>query len=151
MATEYLPWPAPKEELVRISVYNDSMPVETHRHDFIEIVFILQGSCLHRYQNTEAVLIPGDAFIVVPHEEHAYDIKSKIVIYNCLFYPEALGEDWKQIKEMAGIFELLMVEPLFRDEAGYQEILHINASIMEEIIRTLDRMREEQDKKTARL
>src|SRR5690349_4181495 len=106
MGGNYILWPAEKEEFIKVNVHNGSSPINSHMHDFIEIVFIAQGSCHHCYHKTEIMLIPGDVFVVLPHEEHSYNINSKTVIYNCLFYPEVLGEDWNILKESMGIQNL---------------------------------------------
>jgi AraC-like DNA-binding protein len=147
MESSYLPWPAEKNELIKINLYNDYYPVNSHRHDFVEIVFVAQGSCIHCYHESEMMLIHGDTFIVLPHEEHEYKINSKTLIYNCLFYPEVLGEDWNVIKGISGINNLLMIEPFFRLEQKRQEILHLNPSKVEVVESILKRMIEEQDNK----
>src|ERR1700730_11643950 len=98
----YTPWPANKDELIKVGVFHNNTPVVSHMHDYIEIVLITRGSCVHRYHNTEVTLIPGDVFIVVPHEEHSYAITSKVTIFNCQFYPEAIGQDWKELKKISG-------------------------------------------------
>lgn len=147
MDSSYLPWPAEKDELIKINLYNDYYPVNSHRHDFVEIVFVAQGSCIHCYHESEMMLIPGDTFIVIPHEEHEYKINSKTLIYNCLFYTEVLGEDWNVIKSISGLNNLLMIEPFFRIEQKRQEILHLNPSSAEAVEAILKRMIEEQDHK----
>lgn len=149
MDIDYIPWPADREDLIKVSVFAGDSPVSTHKHDFIEIVFIAQGTCLHRYHKTEVSLIPGDLFIVVPHEEHSYSIESATVIYNCMFYPEALGEDWKALKEISSIYDLLIVEPFYRQEHSHQEILHLSPSEVSYIEPVLNKMLEEQQNKQA--
>lgn len=147
MDGNYFCWPADKEEYIKVSVYNNHSPVSSHMHDFIEIVFFAHGSGLHKYHKTEARLIPGDVFIVLPHEEHSYRIDSKTIIYNCLFYPEVLGDDWKSIKDIIGVQNLLMVEPFYRTEQNRQEILHLNLSekdYMESVLKKM--IREQEDK-----
>lgn len=145
----YLLWPAEKDEFIKISVYNDNGPVSSHMHDFIEIVFIAHGSCFHKYHDTEVALIPGDVFIVLPHEEHSYMINSKTIIYNCLFYPEVLGEDWKLIKDISGVQNLLMVEPFYRIEQNRQEILHLNSPETNYFESILKKMIKEQEDKSS--
>ena len=140
----YFPWPANKDELIKIGVFKNNTPVISHKHDYIEIVLITKGSCVHRYHNTEVTLIPGDVFIVVPHEEHSYAISSKVTIYNCQFYPEAIGEDWKELKTISGIYDMLMVEPLYRTETNHQEILHLQPSEISYTESILTKMLEEQ-------
>ena len=64
-----------------------------HKHDFVEIAFLARGSCIHSYQGSNIMLIPGDVFTITPQEEHSYKIVDKTVIYNCLFYPDFLDND----------------------------------------------------------
>jgi AraC-like DNA-binding protein len=149
MDSNYMPWPAENEDLIKISVFNGSTPVNSHMHDYIEIVFFAKGSSLHQYHNNEIMLIPGDVFIVVPHETHSYEINSQTVIYNCLFYPEALGADWNQLKEISGVNNLLMVEPFYRIEQKKQEVLHLNPAESSYIEVVLKKMIDEQENKNS--
>jgi AraC-like DNA-binding protein len=142
---EYLTWPAKSSDLIEVTCWSGDEPVKTHKHQFIEIAFLAYGSCIHTYHGTDVRLVPGDMFIITPHEEHSYTINSKTVIYNCLFYPEALGEDWKKLEAIKSIYELLIVEPFFRIEAGRQEILHVEPSEVIYIEQILKKMLEEQE------
>ena len=144
MSENYIPWPAEKEEFIKITVHNGNSPISPHMHDFIEIVFIAHGSCHHSYHKTEMLLIPGDVFVVLPHEEHSYSMDSKTIIYNCLFYPEIFGDDWNNLKEIKGIQNVLMVEPFYRIEQGNQEILHLSPVETSYIESILKKMVEEQ-------
>lgn len=145
MDTNYFPWPADKDKLIRVGVFNNNTPVAAHKHDYIEIALITKGSCVHKYHNSELTLIPGDVFIVAPHEEHSYAISSDVTIYNCQFYPEALGEDWRSINKISGIYEMLMVEPLYRTEVNLQEILHLQPAEISSTESILTKMLEEQE------
>jgi AraC-like DNA-binding protein/quercetin dioxygenase-like cupin family protein len=147
VSNKYLIWPDGRDEQIRVMEHKSTQPVKAHMHDFIEIVFFAHGSCKHTYHGTEATLIPGDAFVVVPHEEHSYEINSQTLIYNCLFYPEALGEDWKALKEIRGIFDVLMVEPFYRTECNHQEIVHLHPSEASHIQYILKKMLNEQEHK----
>lgn len=132
---------------IKVMCWTGNKPVETHSHEFIEIAFLVYGSCLHIYHGESSRLIPGDIFIITPHEEHSYEINSKTVIYNCLFFPEALGEDWNKLKSIKSVYDLLIVEPFYRLESEKQEILHLepaNAEYMELLLR---KMLEEQNVK----
>ena len=141
----YLQWPALEDDLIKVMCWVGDEPVETHKHDFIEIAFIAQGTCAHGYHDSQIRLIPGDLFVITPHEEHSYKISSKTVIYNCLFYPEALGEDWNRLKGIESIYDLLIVEPFYRPESGKQEILHLSPPEAEYIELVLKRMVGEQE------
>lgn len=142
----YMLWPPNEDDYpIKVMCWSDNEPVETHKHEFIEIAFIAYGSCLHTYHGLDMKLIPGDAYIITPHEEHSYKISTKTVIYNCLFYPEALDEDWNRLRGIKGITDLLIVEPFFRAESGRQEILHLEPFEAASMEALLKRMLEEQD------
>ena len=145
IANGYLEWPASKGDLIKVMCWVGNEPVQTHMHEFIEISFIAMGSCTHKYHNSEVKLIPGDIFVITPHERHSYEITSKTVIYNCLFYPEVLGEDWNKLKNIMSIYDLLIVEPFYRIESGRHEILHLLPPEVEYIESLLKKMLEEQE------
>ncbi|HEY5587280.1 MAG TPA: AraC family transcriptional regulator [Ruminiclostridium sp.] len=143
----YMNWPAIDSDLIKIMCWSGDKPVNTHKHQFIEIAFLAFGSCVHTYHKSDVRLIPGDVFIITPHEEHSYKIDSKTVIYNCLFYPQVLGEDWDKLKEIKNIYDLLIVEPFYRSEVGSQEILHLNPSEVIYVESVLKTMLQEQEQK----
>jgi AraC-like DNA-binding protein/quercetin dioxygenase-like cupin family protein len=141
----YLKWPAEPDSSIKVMCWEGDYTIESHKHEYIEIAFMAGGTCSHSYLGSEVRLMPGDLFVITPHEEHAYEINSKTVIYNCLFYPEALGEDWTKLKENKNIYDLLIVEPFYRTEIGRQEILHLTPSDAYRIEALLKRMIEEQE------
>lgn len=143
----YMKWPNTADNLIKVMCWSDNKPVDTHKHDFIEIAFIAYGSCMHTYHGSNIKLIPGDVFVITPHEEHSYKINDKTVIYNCIFYPEALGEDWDKLRDIKSIFDMLIVEPFYRFESERQEILHLEPSEASYLEMLLKKMIEEQEKK----
>jgi AraC-like DNA-binding protein len=145
MQIVYTPWPSSKKRGICISRFTGEKPVQPHKHDFIELVFLGEGNCSHTYNGTEVPLVPGDTFIVLPHEEHSYKINSKTVIYNCLFYPEILGGYWKELKEISAIYDFMILEPSNRLKKGKQEILHLAPAEYAHVQRILDYMYQEQE------
>ncbi len=141
----YLEWPAAGDGHIKVMRWVGDDGILAHRHDFIEIAFLSQGTCLHSYHNEKVKLIPGDIFVITPHEDHSFEISSKTVIYNCLFYPDALGEDWVRLKQVTGIYDLLIVEPFYRPEEGHQEILHMTPEETGSLKTILDGMLTEQE------
>jgi AraC-like DNA-binding protein len=143
----YMKWPNADNDMIKVMSWSGDKPVETHKHEFIEIAFIAYGSCMHTYHGYDVKLIPGDVFVITPHEEHSYKVSAKTVIYNCLFYPEALGEDWDKLRNIKSIFDLLIVEPFYRLESERQAILHLEPSEAASLESLLKKMVEEQEKK----
>lgn len=145
--SNYMQWPAQEDDLIRVMCWKGDKPVQSHRHEYIEIAFIAKGACSHAYHNSTVRLIPGDVFVITPHEDHSYEISSDTVIYNCLFYPEALGEDWDRLKKTNSIYDLLIVEPFYRPETGHQEVLHLSPAEAEYVESLLRKMMEEQKRR----
>ena len=142
----YLKWPAEKSCLIKVTKWQGNSCIQSHKHEFVEIAFLVEGTCEHIYKNKKIKLIPGDIFVITPHENHSYNISSKTTIYNCLFYPEGLGTDWEKIMELKGVFDFLLVEPFYRTETKTREIIHltpVNSEILESLLR---KMIEEQDR-----
>lgn len=48
--------------------------IPLHRHEFVELVFISQGSGLHEYEGHTFSIAAGDVFIIEPGKDHAYRI-----------------------------------------------------------------------------
>jgi AraC family L-rhamnose operon regulatory protein RhaS len=137
-------WPADRDRLIDIRIFRDNKPVQSHSHDFVEIVLIGKGSCTHRYHESEVRLIPGDMFIVLPHETHSYDICENMTIYNCIFYDQVIQDDWKELRQISGIFDMLVIEPLYRTESRSQEILHLMPTELAFVENIINKMHEEQ-------
>jgi len=94
----YLDYPKRDESNIALGLCNQLWDSKLHRHLYHEMVLVLRGCCLHEYKGVQVPLIPGDAFLVFPHESHGYHVDSPIELLNIWFYPERLG---------AGFMELL--------------------------------------------
>ena len=81
-----------------INDYAGEQSVPLHSHTFIELVFILEGTCEHYYLDSKTTLVAGDVFIIVPGEKHSYNLNSKTIILNCIFHPELLKNEWNELK-----------------------------------------------------
>ena len=147
MLEDYYKWPGETDDLIVISEYRSSAPVKTHKHDFIEIVIVLKGTCVHHYLSNTTRLTEGDVFIVAPHEEHSYEISEEVIISNCLLYPDILGDEWAEFKQMSGLYNFIMLEPFFRFETDKQEILHFSQDELIHIKHFLDEIKSEQKNK----
>lgn len=65
----------------------------THKHDFIEMVFILSGKGTHIIDGVAYPIEKGDVFIVnknIPHSYQAFP-GCPIKVYNCIFQPEFIA------------------------------------------------------------
>lgn len=61
-----------------------------HTHDFLELVYILEGNALHTINGITTAVKPGDYFIVDYSCRHGYQIcgDGQLTLFNILFTPE---------------------------------------------------------------
>jgi AraC-like DNA-binding protein len=123
-------------------------PISEHSHDFIELVLFAQGHSIHEYAGKRYELTPGDVFIIHPGEPHAYVESKNVTLWNCIFLPEVVMPDLEYLKRMDGFFDMVMVEPFFRSEAGLRNKLHLDAPTRIRVEELLKTMRIELERKT---
>lgn len=122
--------------------------IDEHAHEFIELVLFAEGTTIHEYAGKRFELTPGDVFIIHPGEPHAYADGRNVKLWNCIFLPEVLMPDLEYLKRMDGFFDMVMVEPFFRSEAGMRNKLHLDAPTRIRVEELLTEMRLELERKT---
>ncbi|OUS74993.1 hypothetical protein B1748_19635 [Paenibacillus sp. MY03] len=104
-----------------------------HSHEFIEIVFIVDGSTTHVFQapnsnKFESKVSKGDIFIINPGELHTYKIvkDERIEVINMLFYSNIV--DWTLIRdaEEMDLMDFFYVQPFLPPEARFGNVLKLN-------------------------
>lgn len=122
----------------------ESVPV--HRHDFQEFVLITKGSCIHQFKDISMPLIPGDVFLIPPHQEHAYVIETPVCMYNCQFYPEQMADWWD--RQFGGLLSELAEpdrsHPISPADLNRQNIIHLSVPDAERVQMMMEIMRQEQ-------
>jgi AraC-like DNA-binding protein len=102
--------------------------VPLHRHDFQEFVLITKGSCIHQFKDFSMPLIPGDVFLVPPHEKHAYIIETPVSMYNCQFYPDQIADWWDE--QFGNMLSNLATpeddSPIYPADLNRQHIIHLS-------------------------
>ncbi len=65
-----------------------------HKHDFLEMVYVIEGKAVHALNNTTAIIKKGDYFIIDYEAYHQYNAveNMNLVIINILFKPEMIDK-----------------------------------------------------------
>ncbi len=88
-----------------IKVYHEGYEVyHSHKHDFIEIVYILDGKVIHRVNNKEYPTSRGDMLIINYGETHSMEISKNSTYVNILMKPEYIS---KSLENAENAFALL--------------------------------------------
>lgn len=93
----YLEFPLLDNTGIAVSVWKGNMHVKPHRHAYYEFALVVKGSCVHDYKGVQVPLIPGDVYLIEPHQEHSYSIQASVDIINCNFIAEGLGNEFDSI------------------------------------------------------
>jgi len=95
-----------------------------HDHEFMEIVLVVAGSCLHRNAMGEQRLGRGDAFLMRPGAWHSYQDCRNLALYNCCFHPDILGRELAWMMDDVNLGRLLWSLPLSSSHRGIV-LLHV--------------------------
>lgn len=77
--------------LIRLSTHGRFQPTPPHSHDYIEVMYLYDGSVTHHWDNGQATLIKGDFFFIPPGMPHwtdtcgAGDIAVNLILSTGLF------------------------------------------------------------------
>jgi AraC-like DNA-binding protein len=96
---EYLPFRSDEETPIIVERVTQNGSVGLHKHRFYEFVLVSRGSCVHEHDRREAVLLPGDVFLLPPGESHAFRLGGDVTLYNLQFYPERLTSTVPNLQE----------------------------------------------------
>ncbi len=78
--------------------------VPEHRHDYVELVIFQKGSATHHLCNndgvsSQATLIPGDCFCILPNEFHSYTECKNAYFSNIIISRFLLEQEQKQLEQ----------------------------------------------------
>lgn len=98
-----------------------------HSHDFSELVIILKGTALHRVNEREYELKPGDAFIIHDDLNHGYRNVRGLEYINIMF-DWSVVQQFQRLKKMKGFQALFFLEPFYRKEQNFGSKLNLTPS-----------------------
>lgn len=81
-----------------LSVFPQRMhqPIEEHCHDFLELVYMYRGKCVHTIDDMEHPVSHGDLLIINYHQRHAVKGDSSVEFINILIKPEFISSSLDQ-------------------------------------------------------
>lgn len=109
-------------EHVFINFHKDS-DISIHKHDFIEISYVLKGRGIHYLGNRQIEIEQGDYFIINTHVPHGYKDIEKMTIYNCIFKADFLDASMLGIDNFYDILDHYLFKHLaLSDITGITEV-----------------------------
>ncbi len=89
-----------------------------HDHEFIEIVVITEGTCLHHSVLGDSRPGPGDVFLFRPGAWHGYAEVQGLCLYNCCFDTALLGKELSWMADEPFLGRLLWAIPMASQQHG---------------------------------
>lgn len=93
-----------KDENIAVKKITETKHEPIHRHDCIEIVYILSGSGNHQVNGASYEVCGGSMLFINYNQTHSFHIKEKMTYFNILIKPEAVSE---KIINAENAFEIL--------------------------------------------
>lgn len=128
-----------KNELVYVNK-SDELPEYCgviHKHDFIEIAYVIEGSGIHIVGNSKYDISKGDLFIINYDIAHGFFPKQKSalppVVYNIVFMPEFLDASLFSSIHFQDIASSFLFKSLFPDDINLSPDLKLNGTEFNEI------------------
>ena len=122
---------------------NPQPPLETHTHDFDELVFVYGGSGIHEVDDERYPLIRGDAFVLRGNHSHGFDETNNLHLEMVLFPREFFESLKKEFWDLPGFQTLFILEPRYRKNHKFKAKLHLSSEQLTEVSRLLSVMNEE--------
>lgn len=91
-------------------------PIPSHTHDFVELVYVLEGSAQHEMAGLTYILHPGDVFVIEPNVYHSFRGASHVdcVVYNVLFERRLLDHELHALREIPAFLDFFYLAPFLR-------------------------------------
>lgn len=98
-----------------------------HGHDFIELVYVIEGEADHLFEGESYGLSAGDVFIINPGEVHTYKVQpeSRFEIINCLFMPTLFDEGWFRGLGLSESMDFFYVHPFLDKSCRFHHCLNL--------------------------
>lgn len=122
--------------------------IAPHSHEFIELVFIAEGSGTHCYNNSEILIRAGDLFVIEPDSQHGYLVheNTHLLVYNVLFLPSLLSNEVEMLTPYSSSHELDYFKLFLND--NYPISFHLKLLPPEQLalLKLIDQLMVEQNK-----
>lgn len=118
-----------------VQVESGPSEIPSHCHDFLELVFVIDGSCEHILDGRAYSIAKGDIFFInnKAHHSFRFDAGEEIAFINFCFLPEFLEQAITLEKIESGVL-FTLVEPFFRVEDNFIYKLNVEGEVFYRLI-----------------
>jgi AraC-like DNA-binding protein len=126
--------------------------IRAHSHDFVEMVYVKEGSAVHELEGCRYELKAGDLFVIEPGAVHSYrgSEHMETVVFNILFDRRLLyGELKGEADERYSMLEFLYLSPFLRKSSYFRPYLILTGIQKLQLEKQLDKLLYESTRREA--
>lgn len=119
--------------------------IEQHSHEFFELVYVIEGSGSHIYQEKVFTIKEGDVFIIEPEKIHGFEVGNHehLKVYNLLFQPKFLKQEIESLSHLESFLSFFYVEPFLRETVHFKDHLILTYKQQSEMMILLQKIAQE--------
>ncbi len=114
-----------------------------HHHDFVEIVFILEGEGTHWAGSSPHAIAAGDVLVINRGFEHRYEDTRSLSLVNILIRTEALRSAKREMGRLDGFHALFTLDSVRRKQDPYASRLRLGSGDLRRAVQWIDAMEAE--------
>ncbi|MDX2055613.1 MAG: AraC family transcriptional regulator [Polyangiaceae bacterium] len=119
-------------------------PFGLHSHgSLVELVVVTHGSGKHLLEKGSFPIRPGDVFFVPAGLRHGYADCNQLGLVNAILDPARLDLPTLQLRRIPGYNALVSLEPELRCQHRFESRLHLEESVLREVVAQLWEMYQE--------
>lgn len=130
----------PEHEGLLIHIHSRFSPVDDHRHDFYEMMYVRAGEVVHHIAGEEIRLSTGDFLLIAPGVCHSIDgCGEKDIALNFIFRADYLSPSFLQLISRNQLFFDFFAQ---KEQDGRIEkpFINIKAGSFQDVLETADKM-----------
>ena len=126
LSDRHLKWDScfPKSSEIATIVVDEHPDYPLHDHQFVELAFVVAGSCIQESALGKRRLTRGSVCLFRPGAWHSYHDTKHLTVYNCCFDPGLLGREFGWMVDDSALGRLLWSIPLSAGQHG-TNFLHL--------------------------
>jgi AraC-like DNA-binding protein len=121
-------------------VHTDLNMPPIHGHDFVELVYVVDGEGKHIFEGDQYDVSSGNVFIINPGEVHTYHIEpgKRLEIINCLFMPSFINKVWLRNLGISESMDYYYIHPFLDKRERFHHSLHLHGKDAIRVLSLLD-------------
>ncbi|RXZ79818.1 AraC family transcriptional regulator [Paenibacillaceae bacterium] len=116
--------------------------IPPHSHDFVELVYVVDGNATHELADHTYQLSTGDVFVIEPGVSHSYSCvgTEDTTVYNVLFGLEIIKRELESLTQLPSFIDFFYLAPFLRKSVAflpYHSLKELECLAIEQHLATL--------------